>query len=133
MVLYNYSGLKQRDTKLYNIGGYNIAGGFSVNFLTVTGPVLILFIILGWLIGLIFNISFFNPFADNFNWVFTVVFIALGIAVGLGLYKIQFAGYRLYQYLMAYFKPKKVYTNDFKIKEKRFTDIKINGFVKHMF
>ena len=133
MKLFNYSGLKSRDTKIYNIGGYNIAGGFSVNFLTVTGPALLVFIIIGWLLSYVFGLSFFNPFAENFSAVYTLSFIIVGILVGLGLYKIQFAGYRLYQYLGAYFKPKKVYTNDFKLKEKKFTDIKINAFVKKLF
>ena len=51
MYLYNYSGLKDRDTKIYNVGGYNIAGGFSVQFLTVVGPVFLIFLILGAILG----------------------------------------------------------------------------------
>ena len=50
MYLYNYSGLKSRDTKIYSIGGYNVAGGFSVQFLTVVGPVFLLALIIGIII-----------------------------------------------------------------------------------
>ena len=67
MILFNYSGLRNRDSKIYSVGGYNIAGGFSIQFLYVVGPVFLFFILIGWLLSLLFGLSFFNPFADNFN------------------------------------------------------------------
>ncbi|MEE3344560.1 MAG: hypothetical protein VZS44_10740 [Bacilli bacterium] len=122
MILYNYSGLKDRDTKIYNIGGYNIAGGFSVNFLMVTGPVALTILILGRLIAIPFGIPFLSKY--------TLIWFIVGAVIGYGLYKIEVFGYRLYEYLIAYFKPKKVYTNDFKITEYKHTNISIKTFIK---
>ncbi|MBQ8218160.1 MAG: hypothetical protein IJZ79_02540 [Bacilli bacterium] len=132
MIIYNYSSLQKRDTKIYNVGGYNIAGGFSVEFLKVVGPVALAIIAVGFLLSLPFGISFFNPFSANFVTWYTVLWLILGIGTGCGLWYIQFAGYRLYQYLGAYFKPKKVYMNDFKHSEFHLTDIKIKAFVKNI-
>jgi hypothetical protein len=133
MVLYNYTSLKTRDTKIYNVGGYNIAGGLSVEFMKVVGPCIIVFIILGCIISIPFGINFLNPLGDNFHPKFTVIMIGLGIAIGCGLWYIQFAGYRLYQYLGAYFKPKKVYMNDFKHTIYKQNNLKYNTMVKNIF
>lgn len=133
MILYNYSSLKKRDTKLYNVGGYNIAGGFSVAFLKVVAPVFLIGIVIGVILGLPFGINFFNPFSEHFVWQWTVFWLVIGILVGCGLWYIQFAGYRLYQYLIAYFKPKKVYINDNRNTEFKLTNITIKTFVKSIF
>lgn len=130
MILFNYSGLRNRDSKIYSVGGYNIAGGFSIQFLYVVGPVFLFFILIGWLLSMLFGLSFFNPFADNFKAGFTITFLVIGILVGCAMWYIKIAGYRLYQYLIAYFKPKKVYTNDFKTKEFKLTNFSIKTFVK---
>lgn len=132
MILYNYSSLQKRDTKIYNVGGYNIAGGFSVEFLKVVAPVAIGIIAIGAILGIPFGISFFNPFGGHFKPAWTIFWTAIGIGAGCALWYIQFAGYRLYQYLAAYFKPKKVYMNDFKHSEFHLTDIKFKGFVKNI-
>ena len=131
MYLYNYSGLKDRDTKIYNVGGYNIAGGFSVQFLTVVGPVFLVFLILGAILGAFFGISMI-PMTDGFSLKWLLFWLFVGIGIGCALWYIQFSGYRLYQYLIAYFKPKKVYTNDFRIKEFKLTNIKVKGFIKNI-
>lgn len=130
MVLFNYSSLKNRDTKIYSIGGHNIAGGLSINWISVVGPAILVFIILGWLISIPFKINFFNPLGDNFVPAFTLIFLGLGIVCGCLLWYVQFSGYRLYQYLIAYFKPKKVYTNEFKTREYKFNKIKIDSMIK---
>lgn len=130
MRLYNYTTLKSRDTKLYNIGGYSIAGGLSIEFLKVVLPIVIVFILLGYFISIPFGLSFFNPLAANFSAKYTIIWLALGIGVGCALWYIQFSGYRLYQYLIAYFKPKKVYTNQFKTTEYRLYNFSIKTFFK---
>lgn len=133
MILYNYSSLKKRDTKIYDVGGYKMAGGFSVEFLKVTGPVALIIIAIGFVLSLVFGISFFNPFDETFQLWYTLTFLVVGIAVGCGMWYIQFAGYRLYQYLLAYIKPKKVYSNDFRLREYKFSNIKIKGMFKSLF
>jgi hypothetical protein len=132
MRLYNYTSLKNREAKIYNVGGYNLAGGMSIEFLKVVGPFAGIGIVLGMILGLPFGFSFFNIFSENFHWQWTVLWLALGIGTGCCLWYIQFAGYRLYQYLAAYFKPKKVYMNDFKNTQFKLTTIKFKGFVKNI-
>lgn len=132
MIVFNYSSLQKRDTKIYNIGGYNIAGGFSVEFLKVVGPVALAIILVGLIISIPFGIDFINPLSKNFVAGYTVTWLILGIGIGCGLWYIQFSGYRLYQYLVAYFKPKKVYMNDFRHTECKLTDIKFRAFVKNI-
>ena len=131
MLLYNYTTLRKRDAKIYNVGGYDIAGGMSVEFLKVVGPFGFIGIVLGCVLGMIFNISFFNPFAERFYWQYTVFWLILGFGSGCILWYVQFAGYRLYQYLSAYLKPKKVYMNDFKHSVFKLSNIKIKTFVKN--
>lgn len=132
MILFNYSSLKSRDTKIYSVGGHNIAGGFSVEFLKVVAPVAIVITIIGGILASILGYSFLNPFAENFHGYYTFIVIGLGIGIGCALWYIQFSGYRLYQYLAAYFKPKKVYTNDFKTKEYKLNNFKINSMVRNI-
>ena len=132
MLLYNYSTLRNRDTKIYNIGGYNMAGGFSVEFLKIVAPVAIGILLIGFLLSYVFNVSMFNPFNKNFSLMYLIVFLGLGIGAGCALWFIKFSGYRLYQYLYAYLKPKKVYSNEFKTKEYKHTNIKINATVKNI-
>lgn len=132
MRVYNYSGLRSRETKIYSVGGHSMAGGFSVEFLKVVGPVALIAILIGFGLSLVLGFSFFNPFSENFHAWYTIIFLAIGIGGGCALWYIQFAGYRLYQYLAAYFKPKKVYTNRFKTEEYKFTNIKIKAMVKNL-
>ena len=132
MILYNYTSLKRRETKIYSVGGQSIAGGLSVEFLKVVGPVALIFIVIGFLLSLLLGWNFYNPLADNFHPWFTITILGLGIGIGCALWYIQFAGYRLYQYLAAYFKPKKVYTNAFKTTEFKFNNIKIKAIVKNI-
>lgn len=132
MTLYNYTSLQKRDTKIYNVGGYSIAGGMSVEFLKVVGPVSIIGILIGAIIAAIFGLNFINPLAANFNFKYTLLCIFLSIGSGCALWYVPIAGYRLYQYLGAYFKPKKVYMNDFKHTQFVLTNIKMKTFVKNL-
>lgn len=133
MRIYNYTSLQTRETKIYSVGGVNLAGGMSVEFLKVVGPVFVVVILIGFLLSLPFGISFFNPFSEHFVAAYTIIWLGLGVAVGFGLWKIQFAGYKLYQYLAAYIKPKKVYGNDFKHTEYKLTNVEIDAFVRNLF
>lgn len=132
MILYNYSSLRSRDTKIYNIGGYNMAGGLSIEFLKIVAPVTLAIIAVGFILSLFFGISFFNPFSENFVAWYTIIWSGLGIGAGCALWFIQFAGYRLYEYLLAYLKPKKVYSNEFKTTEYKLTNIKIKSIVRNL-
>ena len=130
MKLFNYSSLNQRETRIYDVGGKSIAGGISVDMLKIVAPATVFGILIGFLLGLPFGINFFNPFSENFSKWWTTIWVALGVGLGCGLYYIQFAGYRLYQYLIAYFRPKKVYKNDWRMSEFKLTNVSIKTFVK---
>lgn len=132
MFVYNFSRLKQRDQKIYNIGGYNFANGISFNFLMVVAPVAIILILLFFLLSLAFGLNYFNPMAENFSAKYTIITLALSIGAGCALWFIRVSTYRLYEYLLAYIKPKKSYTNDFKLKEYKFTNVKIDSKIKHI-
>lgn len=106
MPIFNYSNLFNRDTKLYTS-----TGTFSVSFLIVTLPMLLLSLFAFFILSLILNINMFNFLAAKWNWRYLLWSIILGGGSGLGLYYIKFSGYRLYEYLLAYLRPKKVYNN----------------------
>ena len=55
MKLYNYTAIKQKETKIYDIGGYKMSSGLSVDFLKIFLP----FVGASLLIGFLF--SYFRP------------------------------------------------------------------------
>lgn len=132
MIIYNYTALKNNDTKIYNIGGKQLSGGISITFLKITAPVALVIIGIGYLISLALNFDFINPLAPNFHKYYTGGFLIVGIGTGLAMWYVQFAGYRLYQYLLAYIRPKKVYTNRFRLEEYKLTNIKIKSIIKNL-
>jgi len=132
MIVYNYSSLRTRETKLYSVGGYNMSGGLSIEFLKVTGPVAVIIIAIGFALSFVFGINFYNPMDPTFKLPYTLTWLILGIAIGCALWFVRFAGYRLYQYLLAYIRPKKAYRSDFKIKEYKFHSIKVKSIVKNI-
>lgn len=135
MWLYNCSGLYKRDRKLYQIGGYGIAGGFSTAFAKVTVPIAFAIIAFGGILAAFLKINMFNPLGTAWNWKYMVLWLVLGIGIGYAMWAVQFSGYRLYQYLIAYFKPKKVYTNHFDMRKRNFsfTNVKIKATIKQSF
>lgn len=101
MYIYNYSALKQRDKKVYSVGGTRVSDtGISTTFLKLVVPSFLVFTIIG-----IF------PAAILSSWKVLLFFAILGIALGFALWYIKIESYRLYQYLFAYLKPKKTYHN----------------------
>jgi len=110
MTLYNYTSIMQRDTKIYAIGGVGIPGGVSVTHLKVILPVVFLFLFVGSVVAWPLGIRMWN-IMNNWNWQYFCVWLALGLSSGLILWNVQFAGYRLFEYLLAYLRPRKCYTN----------------------
>lgn len=131
--IWNYTALNQRETKLYSIGGYNIAGGISFAFLKVVAPVAILLIFVFYIIGTIFGISYFNPLSANFSAKYTIFTAGISIGIGCALWYIMIGGYRLYYYLLAYIKPKKIYRVLFRPKEVTLTTYKVKAMVKSIY
>lgn len=132
--LYNYTRVMQREAKIYSIAGSYSASGISTNYIKIAGFTTVLFALIGYILSLIFNINMFNILEPNFSIYWAVYWIGFGFILGTGLYKIQIGGYRLYEYLRAYFKPKKVYTNSFERSEKIYTqaNIKVDAIVSQI-
>ena len=101
MYIYNYSALKKRDKKVYSVGGTRVSNtGISTTFLKLVIPSFLVFTLIGLIPAAIFG-----------SLKVLVFFAILGIAAGFALWYIKIESYRLYQYLIAYFKPKKTYHN----------------------
>lgn len=107
---YNYTKLMKREKRIYN-AGFEIPGGISYTVFKVCVPIFLVIVLIGWFISLFFNINMFNPLEDNFNLTYTLIIFVIGIGIAGSLYWIEFGGYRLYEYLIAYMRPKKVITN----------------------
>lgn len=107
-ISYNYSSVVKRESRIYNFGFGYIPGGVSVNFLKIIVPIFIFFLVIGYGLSLLLGISMFNPLSETFNVYYLLAWLALGgIASGI-LWGIEFAGFKLYEYLLAVMRPKKV-------------------------
>ena len=112
MILYNFSSLRRREKKIYSVAGTQISStGIGVTFLKVVAPCTLITTLLGVIICVIFGKNFFNPLGDYFNGKFAVFSIGSGVGIGLAGWYIRVQTYRLYEYLLAYLKPKKTYHN----------------------
>ena len=131
--VYNLTQLKQKEQKIYSIGDQRLNGssGVSISTLVVVTPFAVVSTLMGWLVSFITNTSYW-PFAENFSVYHLLFWPALGIGIGWVLYKKEFSGYKLYEYLLAYLRKKHVYNNDKKKTKKSFLNIKINAFIKHL-
>lgn len=132
MILYNFSSLKTRDKKVYSIGGTHVSDtGISTSFLKVVGPAAAVILTLSIIICVILKKNFFNPLGPNFSFSYVIITLALGIGIGCALWYIKIEQYRLYEYLFAYLKPKKMYhTLNTRNQEIKLSKHKVNGIVK---
>jgi len=136
MILYNYSGLKKRDNKIYSVAGTKVSTtGISTSFLTVIGPSFLVWALL--FIGITVAVgkgSVYIPLSPNFNLIYTIISLFGGIGVGCIFWYVKIETYRLYEYLIAYFKPKKTYHNlNTRNKEFKLYNIKTDGFISNDF
>lgn len=112
MPLYNYSSLRKRDKKIYSVAGTQVSStGISVTWLKVVAPTTIITTLIGALICVILGKKFMVPLHDDWNTNFTLFAVGSGLGIGLALWYIKVQTYRLYEYLIAYLKPKKTYHN----------------------
>ena len=111
MFLYSYSSIAKREKKIYSVGGTKISStGVSVTFMKVMGPVVALFLFTGEVIAMLLGKHYYNIFDNDFSIRYLLFWLISGITIGGSLWYIKIETYRLYEYLLAYFKPKKIYT-----------------------
>ena len=107
---FNYTAIKNKDTRIYAINGTKISsGGISVTFLLVAMPSFILFTFLGVAIDKVFNLHAYSLSIGTLNYILYTS--GLGMVIGIALYYVKIHNYRLYQYLFARVLPKHIYTN----------------------
>lgn len=130
--LYNYSGLANKEQKIYSIGDTKIsATGISISFLKITAPTAIIGTIIGLVINGILGTHFYAIGTSSFNFTYILATTGLGIAIGLGLWYIPVQNYKLYEWILAYFRPKYIYNNEGQIaKRQKYTNIKVEGIVE---
>ena len=71
----------------------------------------------------------YNFLGGNWNSTYLIVWLGFGVGVGMALLYINVGGYKLYQYLLAYLTPKKVYTNINREEHKKY-NIRIESIIK---
>ena len=105
----NYSSIRDRDKRIYSISGTKISStGFSVSYLKVFAGVFFFINILGLIFVKISGVNYYNPFRDNEirpGFLIFLVGISIGISYVLVYQKVQ--NYRMIDYLIGYFMPKK--------------------------
>lgn len=117
-MIYNYSSVFQRDSKVYEIGGVTLSDGIRTDRLKIMIPILLFFVFIGYNLGKLFGYSLFNVFSADFSLYYTTTILVLGLVVGIILYDVKITTIRLYEYLIAYFKPRKYYTNENHIRKR---------------
>ena len=134
MILYNYSSLRSGDSRIYSVAGTKVSStGISTLWLKVIGAAITFGILVGILICIVTGRNFFNPLGPYFSLKFICFTIGGGLGLGLLLWYMRIETYRLYEYLIAYIKPKKTYHNmDTRNKEFKLYKIKENGLIKNI-
>lgn len=128
MKAYNYSKLYNREGKFYNIGDVTISKqGLYTKFCVIELVLFVLFMIIYYYTGIL---SLINPLEHNMEVSYGLIFfLALPLAIGAGLFYIKIEQYRLCDYLMIYFIPRKA-LNLFGSKVRQ-DQITVNAFVEN--
>lgn len=132
--VYNFTQLKRSDQKIYAIGDFKINGGAGVeiSYLLIVGPCFIFGVVLSFILSKVFGLTM-NFLSPDFNIYYWAGMIGGFTGIGIALYKVPVAGYRLYEYLFAFMRKKKVYVYDTRRSIYRQSKYTINTNVKHLF
>jgi hypothetical protein len=128
-MIFNYSSVFKRDNKIHDVAGlFTISDGIRVERLKVMIPAFLIIALFGYLLGGILNFSLINIFNDNFSFKYTTTVFTIGIVVGIILYDVKITTIRLYEYLIAYFKPRRYYTNENHVRNRIYkpTTVEVN-------
>ena len=117
MVVYNYTKIKRREKRVYSLFNTTISQtGLLTSTLQICGVLLFIFNFLGILFCVTTGWWLYNPLTitQATLWFYLIV---IGIPIGLGIWlntaKIQ--NYKIIEYLIIYFKPKKPVDHNGKI------------------
>ena len=123
----NYSGLKNRDKKIYAVAGTKVSTtGLSYKFISVFSVVFIAFNVIGVIICIAGGYVYYMPIRSGSEAKigFLVFFAGSPFLVTLALLHFKIQKYSLLEFLAAYFKPK--YIRDHNGKRVKYTNYKQN-------
>lgn len=110
---YNYTSIKNRESRIYSISsgaGHTVISqsGIEVNFLKILVPLLFIFNIFGIIICIKAGKLYYIPidFNGNSRALFDIIFIGIPFSISFALQYIKISSYGLLDYLIAYFRPK---------------------------
>lgn len=109
----NYTGLRDREKRIYSISGTKISSaGVSVSFLKVFLASTIFVNLFGVLICIIGGKNYYSLFNDKGAFAPQFILVFLGISFGFAyiLVYTKVQNYRLMDFLLGYFMPKKTIT-----------------------
>ena len=131
-VQYNYTALMSKDMKIYAIGNTVISqSGLSISFLKIVAPMAVLGTVIGLGLNALLGTHYYDLLGGNFNLTYFLLTTGLGTALGLALYYVKPGPYRLYEYIIAWSKPKYIYNNEGKrAKRQYYKKIKVDGMIE---
>lgn len=129
--LYNYTRIMTREQQMY-VRGKELSLSMSTGFVKILLATTIPTTAIGYFIAGALDKSLFNPLLSNWSPGLLIASVGIGLLLGTALWKIMIGGYRLIEYLRAYFRPKKSYTNSHLRGDMvfRLTNIHIDSIVK---
>lgn len=107
----NYSNIKNRDKKLYSVSGTTISStGLSYRYIKVLSIFMTIFNVIGVLICLVTGKFLYWPFTETMELkpLFIMFFIGIPFLLTIILLYTKVQNYVLLDFLLAYFKPKRV-------------------------
>lgn len=107
---YNFSKLKTREKRLYSINDLKLSStGFATTFVGILCALVAVSFVMNILICAIMGVWYINPLTED-GFDLTGLAITLAIPIGLAclLYYCKIQSYRVYEFLIIYFKPKPI-------------------------
>lgn len=132
---YNYTEIKTRDAKLYEISGSTISTtGVSIEYIKILIVTFIVFNLVGIAICILGGKNYYNPIVTtpslNLKLGFLIVMVGGPLGVSLALKYIKIQNYTLLEFLISYLKKKEEI--DIKMNKIKCMRYKQKGFVENV-
>lgn len=109
MRAYNFTKLNKREGRVYAFGDINLSkSGIPSKFLGMAAILAAISLAINWIIGSLIGDVYVDPFRGEALDLQPLAFvIGIPVAIAAGLYFIKVNSYRLVDFLVVYFSPKK--------------------------